>query len=139
MLEMREALQALRVLDRWAATQNSRLDPVEVEAIEAILLSPAGRRAAGNLGYTFWLVRHLLRVGTGKFPAALDSFSISICIRDIEKQRDENGMNTVDAHRKTLRAILASWIGARAASNITRLDAVVTELFAITPKKARSS
>lgn len=136
MLEIEDALKAKRTLDDWIETNKaSPLTPDEALTLEAILLSPVGKRASANLRDILWIIRDLCRSARGPIADWDMRGGVTGILGELETYRDNRGHSTTKSHLDTAREILKSPIGTHASSNVARLDAAVTLLFEIVPKK----
>lgn len=131
MLTRTEALKAKHVLSTWLAKKNDRMTPDEEETIELLLISPVGDRACSKLGTTLHHVRDLFRLGYGPVPAHLDAYAIGHHLKALKEMRDRAGLQTSNEHMMTAGALLSGPAGKRIASDLGRLDAVVTILFGL--------
>lgn len=131
MLDRSNALKAKRTLSRWLATKGDRLTEEEEETLELLLTSPVGTRACSKLGTTLHHVRDLMRLGYGRMPAHIDRSTIRYHADRLKAFRDAAGQQTSEAFTMSATALLSGPASERIASDIGRLDAVLTILWAL--------
>lgn len=129
MLTRTDALKAKHVLSTWLAKKGDRMTPDEEETIELLLTSPVGDRACSKLGTTLHHVRDLFRLGYGPVPAHLDAYAIGHHLKALKAMRDRDNLQTSNDHLMTAGALLSGPAGKRIASDLGRLDAVVSILW----------
>lgn len=138
MLTIEQALQARRVLDKWAAKRGEPLTPYEAHAVDAVLRSPVGKRAATDLATVLWLMRDLMRMANETKFHALTEEKAEVVVTKMTEDREARGEHVLAVRKETWRALLRSAIGSACAETI-RLDAVTNELFAIGTKPKRGA
>lgn len=129
MLDRSNALKAKHVLSQWLETKGDRMTAEEEETLELILTSPVGTRACTRLGTTLHHVRDLMRLGYGPVPSHIPRSDISYHVDRLRELRAAAGRQTSVAFMMSASAILSGPAGERIASDIARLDAVLTILW----------
>ncbi|MCA0317481.1 MAG: hypothetical protein LCH88_05355 [Proteobacteria bacterium] len=136
-LTIEEAMRARRILDGWLDDNGKPLEPIEEHAVDTVLRSPVGSRAGHNLALVVWLLRDMTRLANQRQMSSLTELEAETVIEKMEDARSARGEPSVGARKETWQALLRSAIGTAAAADTDRLDAVVSELMAITARKPK--
>lgn len=129
MLTRSDALKAKHVLSKWLAKKGDRMTVWEEETVELLLTSPVGDRACTKLGTTLHHVRDLLRLSDAAMPYRLDDYGVRHQVAKLQELRQAAGQTTSTDFLRSAAAILSGAAGYRIASNLQRLDAVLTILW----------
>lgn len=127
MLTIRDAMRARYKFERWTG-KPVPLDPHESGALDRVLQSRAGLRICRDMPYAAWLMRDLNRMGRWSQTGPLSKASAREVVDQVREARDEVGKSTDPMHDDLLMALLQGDFGARAASDLERLDAIAEEL-----------
>ncbi len=127
MLTIRDAMRARYKFERWTG-KPVPLDPHESGALDRVLQSRAGLRICRDMPYAAWLMRDLNRMAPGPQRGRLNRAEAIEVVDQVRDARDEVGKSTDPMHDDLLMALLQGDFGARAASDLERLDAIAEEL-----------